>query len=70
MKGSGRELTMIEDGVSLDSTSMGGMMPIHGYGGYRSYDSTPHILGVITWLLFMTLLVALIRLVWRKGDGK
>ena len=65
-----REQMMVEDSANLDSTSAIGVMPFHGFGGYRGYDKTPHMLGSITWLLFIALLVALIRLVWRKGDEK
>lgn len=38
--------------------------PVHG--GYT--NNNHQLMGIVTWLLAMALLVALIRLVWRKGD--
>lgn len=70
MKGYKREPIVVKDSANLDSTSEIGAVPFHGFGGYRGYDKAPHMLGSITWLLFIALLVALIRLVWKKGDEK
>ena len=44
--------------------------PHHGYPHHSKQFGGGHkqMMGFVTWILVVALLVALIRLVWRKGD--
>ena len=42
--------------------------PYHRYPRYDHFGGSHHLMGLATWLLAMALLVALIRVVWKKGD--